>query len=88
LNISSRAGIEDNVAMHAAGFLEGALTQALIWEFNNATNANFPCSDETIAFLEKNLAWTEAQIEAYRNDPYWLQVSLVLEQLWGMVWKW
>lgn len=71
--------------MYAAGYLEGALTHEQIFQFATTLDAIDPMDGNVTRFMEVNLEWTCTQVTLYPNDPYWVQVGLVLAQYDGLV---
>lgn len=91
LSITTNAESEDDDQMYAAGFLEGALTQARIWSHANNTlawiSSQFkggvipPVVED---FFAKQDAWTRAQI-ATNSSAHWQGVGYIHQQLDGLV---
>ena len=73
----------DNVQAFAAGFIEGRLTANLIdleW-----VNLQIIISARAKKFVQENTQWVRSQIQAHPEDPYWVQVGLVIAQFDGLV---
>lgn len=87
LNVKSNVKNSDYDQMYGAGFLEGALTADLIYnyyqniyiiEYNNSA---LPAS--VLNWMEQNQQFMAQQIKQNPTDPYWMHVSLILTQLQG-----
>jgi hypothetical protein len=93
LSITTNAAFGDAQQAAAAGFLEGALTQADI--FAHWTNvyawllSNFPGRDslppQFEAFFVAQDAWARANAASNTTSPFWQATSLVLAQLDGLM---
>jgi hypothetical protein len=73
----------DSVQAFAAGFIEGRLTANLIdleW-----VNLQITISARAKKFVQENTQWVRSQIQAHPEDPYWVQVGLVMAQFDGLV---
>ena len=73
----------DNVQAFAAGFIEGRLTANLIdleW-----VNLQIIISARAKKFVQENTQWVRSQIQVHPEDPYWVQVGLVIAQFDGLV---
>ena len=73
----------DSVQAFAAGFIEGRLTANLIdleW-----VNLQITISARAKKFVQENTQWVRSQIQAHPEDPYWVQVGLVIAQFDGLV---
>lgn len=90
LQLESNAGETGLRQYYAAGFLEGYLTQAQI--FDHHTNVlsvfselkNGP-SKELTAYISNQTQWMDNQIKANPSDRFWQQVAMVLEQYRGLM---
>lgn len=98
LDLSTASSFSDDIQSYGAGYLEGVLTQPLIWDawtnFANGTTYNFtaPFYD----FMKNNDHWVRTTAASYLKDErkrreasstevtYWTQVSLVLSQFDGL----
>ena len=75
------------------GYLEGTITQPLIYDFQMTFNALYPNSSslnqQVIKWFETHISWLEAQVANYKGqgmlDPFWNYIDLLLSQLRGMV---
>lgn len=89
LTIDTSDDYDDLVQAYAAGFLEGNLTASYIkMMWNNVMNDFCKTHSQKCEainnFLTKNSLWTWNKIHSYKNNIYWHQVGLVLQQLVGM----
>ena len=91
LSISTSASFPDAVQMHAAGYLEGALTQeriyshtqnAMAWIESQFKGGVIPANVQ--AFFVTQDAWTRAQIASNASD-HWVAMGSILAQFDGMV---
>lgn len=87
LDIVSNKAKPDQEQAYAAGFLEGALTQLLIWDnFRNFANGTaFPMPQKLNDFILAQDKWVRSNAQnPSENVDYWKQVGLVLKQLDGL----
>jgi len=99
LSITTNSQASDDDQAFAAGYIEGALTNELIYSSWMTTLEYFykGSFDENVAaWVQKNNVWVKTQIAAcanlerstdiyeVNNCDYWYQVNLVLTQLDGM----
>ena len=91
LSVSTAAAFPDAVQMHAAGYLEAALTQERI--FSHTSNAmawiegqfkGGVIPQNVKDFFAAQDAWTRAQIASNTSD-YWQGVAAIIAQFDGMV---
>jgi len=89
LKIETNPAFDDDIMMHAAGYLEGALSQHEIFQYSQSYfDSEFHGSKppkELTDFIHENDAWTRQQSKANPNDPFWRHVQLVLVQLDGLI---
>lgn len=82
LTVESNAGVPDNVAAFAAGYIEGIMTREVIdleW-----LNLNVHPSSAALGFVKANNAWVRGQIKT-ETSQYWRSVSAVYAQFDGIV---
>ena len=91
LSVSTAAAFPDAVQMHAAGYLEAALTQERIFSHTNNAMAWIEgqfkggvIPQNVKDFFATQDAWTRAQIAANTSD-YWQGVAAIIAQFDGMV---
>jgi len=90
LEISTKESAEDYLQAEAAGILEGYLTKTFITEAYKEFFANDVCKShpEKCLWIEgrfrENWDWMQTQILTNWADPYWYQVSHVVNQIQGM----
>jgi hypothetical protein len=73
------------VQAKAAGYLEACLTHSMIYKYSLIHANDYGWSEELRAYYNENYEFYEQQIErAAGKDPFWEQVSLLLEQQAGM----
>ncbi|KAN0012252.1 hypothetical protein ACTFIU_007550 [Dictyostelium citrinum] len=88
LSISTNPQYSDSLQIEAAGYIEGYLSYEMIWQnwINMMVNQNgmkeFP--NDIINWAKENILYMNQQIELNPNDPYWINVNLVLLQLNGL----
>ncbi|KAJ5074033.1 phospholipase b [Anaeramoeba ignava] len=94
LNVYTNPSYPDSVQMHAAGYLEGALTHSRIFQHRhniydwmlNHYAPNKIWSPSLYKFLEDNLNYTKDNIKKYSaEDPYWQATGYILDQFEGLV---
>ncbi|XP_064424063.1 putative phospholipase B-like 2 isoform X2 [Latimeria chalumnae] len=92
LEVVTNGRYNDSVQAYAAGVVEAAVTQQLIYMHWMNTMVGY-CGpfkyeknycDRLKSYIATNLAWMEEQIEAGEDQEYWHQVRLVLLQLKGL----
>jgi len=91
LHITSNSRFEDEQQMYAAGFLEGALTQARIAQHYVNIYSNFfgnisnPVPTALKNWLQEQNSWAHKQALALKDsDNYWAQVHGILQQFDGL----
>lgn len=79
---------------YAAGFLEGAMSQPLIYAFeHNFMGGTFPTPDsqkvaaKVADFLNANYAWVEQQAAANADDTYWSTIADTYTRVGGCPWE-
>lgn len=83
--------VQDAAHLYAAGYLEGAVHQHLIYaaffNFANATTAvGGVAPAPTVAFMNSQLAWVRTQVKRYSNNSaYWRSVELILVHFDGII---
>lgn len=85
---------DENDIMYCAGFLEGYLNQEGIYNhwflikdikgYNHSKQHDY-APKEIHDFMEKNYNYTRNAVEAYSDDPYWVEIGLILRQFDGLV---
>eukprot|EP01104_Vermistella_antarctica_P009221 TRINITY_DN2354_c2_g1_i1.p1 TRINITY_DN2354_c2_g1~~TRINITY_DN2354_c2_g1_i1.p1 ORF type:complete len:603 (-),score=165.15 TRINITY_DN2354_c2_g1_i1:6-1736(-) len=91
LHLLTNATYLDSVAMYAAGYLEGALTQVHIYQHSInfiplfCPNGSIP--ENVTSFLQQQDQWLRTQVNATlnENDPYWIQMGHVVAQHDGLM---
>ncbi|XP_004690760.1 PREDICTED: putative phospholipase B-like 2 [Condylura cristata] len=92
LELHTNGHYNDSLQAYAAGVVEAAVTEELIYMhwMNTVVNYCGPFEYEVgyceklKSFLETNLEWMQAEMEANKNSAYWHQVRLTLLQLKGL----
>jgi hypothetical protein len=88
LDVQTTKGVDDSSQAYGAGYLEGYITQSLIWDWwVNTIACDGPTPPLVYEFINKNDAWLQSQISAcadYGTCEYWNQVSLMMMQLDGL----
>eukprot|EP00698_Gefionella_okellyi_P003534 TRINITY_DN13325_c0_g1_i1.p1 TRINITY_DN13325_c0_g1~~TRINITY_DN13325_c0_g1_i1.p1 ORF type:complete len:531 (-),score=108.45 TRINITY_DN13325_c0_g1_i1:54-1646(-) len=86
LFVNTSNSFDDAIAMYAAGYLEGALTQQLIYlQHRTYQQSVLNFKPAVLQFMKDNDLWTKQQVKDHPTDPYWIHVGLVLNQLQGLV---
>jgi hypothetical protein len=76
----------DTLAGYAAGFLEGAMTSALMTQLAVNIGADAPNSKSLQRFLDANWAWMAEQVDNYASaDPYLAHLGALMAQVVGLV---
>ncbi|KAL3093171.1 hypothetical protein niasHT_022621 [Heterodera trifolii] len=89
LEVETFAGHSSEWQSYAAGLAEGSLTKLQISNHYSNTVKGI-CRDnkgycrKLYRYLNANLEWISAQIDANRGDLYWRQVNLTFNQLTGI----
>eukprot|EP01132_Coremiostelium_polycephalum_P001555 gene1555-1973_t len=87
--ITTNSTYPDLVQASAAGYLEGFITQAMIYQnWNNMFVNEYKNTTATPAvqnWINDNIQYIEQQIQNNPNDPYWIHVNLVWTQLLSMI---
>lgn len=86
LEVHTSAAYADDLAIYAAGFVEGALTAAASYDFllNNFIDAGQLYPEDLATFLESNRAYVAQQAESSPLDPFWYHSGLVARQQDGL----
>lgn len=84
LEVASNASYSDEQQVYAAGFLEGALTWAHVWDAAQNLGANATLSPALTAFLAANAAFVASSSATNGTEPFWHHVALVYTQLRGL----
>eukprot|EP00055_Hartaetosiga_balthica_P008244 m.30036 g.30036 ORF g.30036 m.30036 type:complete len:561 (-) comp6198_c0_seq1:242-1924(-) len=91
LTVEARLNCTAEDASYSMGYLEGKLTQSLIWDafLNfNASNAyleNGFLPQDVQSFVNTQTMWLQDQVNSdYNKDPYWRNVNLLLLQSLGV----
>ncbi|EAL64426.1 phospholipase B-like protein [Dictyostelium discoideum AX4] len=88
ISITTNPKYNDSLQIEAAGYLEGYLSYEMIWQnWNNMMvnqNANNSFGNDIISWAKENILYMNQQIQLNQNDPYWINVNLVLQQLNGL----
>ena len=75
----------DLVQMHAAGYLEGALTAGRIWEMYQITASEERVTPAIQAFVDNQTEWVASSIaKAAKGDTYWAGMALIMAQYAGL----
>ncbi|KAM9972578.1 hypothetical protein ACTFIR_011945 [Dictyostelium discoideum] len=88
LTITTNSQFEDSLQAEAAGYIEGYLTFEMIWQcwynilINEYQNQTIP--NQVLNWANENIAYMKQQVATNENDPYWINIGLVLTQLSGM----
>ncbi|XP_004713854.1 phospholipase B-like 1 [Echinops telfairi] len=81
--------LSNDIIMFAAGFLEGYLTAPQMYDhFTNLYPQmikNASIMDKVQSFMQKQDQWTQENIKAHRNDPFWRHTGYVMAQLDGLI---
>uniref|UniRef100_A0A4W3IB51 Phospholipase B-like n=1 Tax=Callorhinchus milii TaxID=7868 RepID=A0A4W3IB51_CALMI len=92
LEIGTNGKYNDSIQAYAAGVVEAAVTQPLIYMHWMNTMFNY-CGpfkyktkycEKLRNYIETNLAWMERQMVKAKEDEYWYQIRLTLLQLQGL----
>ena len=87
--VTSSAAYNDSAQMYASGLIEGALTARHIYNMSGNMNAYFfgdkSPQKEIIDFFATQNAYVSAQIAALPNDPLWIGINLIQQQLIGLI---
>jgi hypothetical protein len=83
LHVASVSG-SDQLAAYAAGLCEGYLTQGRAAQLIRNSDSGTPYDNLTNTFLDANEKWVRQQISDNLQDPYWVAISLILQQLQGL----
>jgi hypothetical protein len=84
LSIKTNSSFSDEAQAYAAGYLEGTITTTEIYYNIINTHANFTWSPKLAQYLHNNSIYMHENIANAPSDPYWHQVSLVLQQQQGV----
>ncbi|XP_059532653.1 putative phospholipase B-like 2 [Myotis daubentonii] len=92
LELHTNGHYNDSLQAYAAGVVEAAVTEELIYMhwMNTVVNYCGPFEYEVgycerlKGFLEANLEWMQRQVELNKDSAYWHQVRLTLLQLKGL----
>ncbi|XP_046840907.1 putative phospholipase B-like 2 [Xenia sp. Carnegie-2017] len=89
LEIHTSSKFPDEIQSVAAGMVEGFLTADFIlmsWQSGLASfcKNNKKTCKKLKKYLQENSAFVTSQIKSKPNDPYWYQVKLLYEQLYGL----
>ncbi|XP_003790002.1 putative phospholipase B-like 2 [Otolemur garnettii] len=92
LELGTNGSYNDSLQAYAAGVVEAAVSEELIYMhwMNTVVNYCGPFEYEVgyceklKSFLEANLAWMEEEMERNADSTYWHQVRLTLLQLKGL----
>ena len=83
--ISTSSAFPDLVQMHAAGYLEGALTAARIVEMYTITASEEHVTPRIEQFVDNQTAWVMDNIaKAAPHDTYWGGMALIMAQYAGL----
>eukprot|EP00455_Lapot_gusevi_P032362 TRINITY_DN3529_c0_g1_i3.p1 TRINITY_DN3529_c0_g1~~TRINITY_DN3529_c0_g1_i3.p1 ORF type:complete len:535 (-),score=171.08 TRINITY_DN3529_c0_g1_i3:144-1748(-) len=85
LQVHTDKHFADNMQARAGGYLEGYMTAERIYQqyLNTFPSGGLPV--KVVEFLQQNQLYLSQQIMQNPNDPYWYQISLVMQQLQGLV---
>ncbi|KAF2078187.1 hypothetical protein CYY_000477 [Polysphondylium violaceum] len=89
ISITTNPSFDDTTMAQAAGYIEGYLSQELIWAtwsntyVNEYNSAAVP--DNILNFATENMVYIQQQIKANPTDPYWTHIYLVWSQMSSMV---
>jgi len=88
LTVKTNPVYADELTMWGAGYLEGRVTAAMVWEnWYNLLQSSFGGSVPAAlqGWFKANLAWMDDQVRRYAaTQPYWRHVELLLLQLRGI----
>jgi len=88
LNLESYSTFSDYDQAYAAGYVEGAITQQLIWYgwLNAFNSSNFTFTAPFLKFITTNDQWVSNEVEQnQKNSTYWAQIALQLTQFDGLI---
>jgi len=86
LTVESNPNSDDELQAFGAGFLEGWLTHAEIYNISlNFQTAKRPLAPAVRDFPSKTMSWLRSQAKTAPTDSYWRQVSLVVKQFEGIL---
>eukprot|EP00049_Salpingoeca_infusionum_P011479 m.199418 g.199418 ORF g.199418 m.199418 type:complete len:533 (-) comp14943_c0_seq1:2649-4247(-) len=89
LQIETNPLASDQDQYYAAGYLEGVLTASEIYDQHHnllavfSSLANGPNQNMT-SFLKTQTAWVDANVKNNTQDPFWVQVGLIMAQYQGL----
>eukprot|EP01132_Coremiostelium_polycephalum_P005003 gene5003-6229_t len=86
--ITTNPSFEDSIQASAAGYIEGYLSQEMIWQtwlnmYVNEYN-NQPIPDVVLNWANDNIDYVNQQVNDNPSDPYWIHMSLIFTQLSSM----
>jgi len=88
LSVTTNSSYSDLTQAAGAGYLEGFITQEMIWQnWNNmyVNEYHQTIGDNVQAWIAKNIQYMDSQIKANPTDPYWTHINLIWTQLTSMV---